>query len=129
MLIDTVAAYDQLLTRLDARGLDTRRLQLTIDIGHLHCLQELPISSKIRESAARLANVHIDDMKAGIHEHLMFGQGEIDFRPVIAALAEIRYDGLLSVELSRHSHEGPLAAQNAYDFLRPLIDWATRKST
>jgi hypothetical protein len=28
---------------------------------------------------------------------------------------------LLSVELSRHSHEGPLAARQAYDFLRPLL--------
>ena len=57
----------------------------------------------------------------GVHEHLMFGEGDIDFPPVIATLAEIRYDGLLSVELSRHSHEGPTAARRAYDFLRPLI--------
>jgi sugar phosphate isomerase/epimerase len=51
----------------------------------------------------------------------MFGEGEIDFPPVIAALAEIGYDGLLSVELSRHSHEGPEAARRAYNYLRPLI--------
>jgi sugar phosphate isomerase/epimerase len=63
-------------------------------------------------------------MRAGVHEHLKFGEGEIDFPPVIAALAEIRYDGLLSVELSRHSHEGPQAARHAYNFLRPLIQAA-----
>ncbi len=129
MLVDTLAAYNQLVTRLESGGVNTDRLGLTIDVGHLHCLQELPISSKIRESATQLANVHIEDMNAGIHEHLMFGEGQIDFPPVIAALAEIRYDGLLSVELSRHSHEGPLAAQKAYDFLRPMIDSVTTKST
>jgi L-ribulose-5-phosphate 3-epimerase len=60
-------------------------------------------------------------MRAGVHEHLMFGEGEIDFPPVIASLAEIGYSGLLSVELSRHSHEGPSAARRAYNFLRPLL--------
>jgi sugar phosphate isomerase/epimerase len=64
-------------------------------------------------------------MRAGVHEHLMFGEGEIDFPPVIAALAEIGYDGPFSVELSRHSHQGPQAAQQAYNFLRPLVEKAT----
>lgn len=70
---------------------------------------------------SRLANVHIEDMRAGVHEHLMFGEGEIDFPPVIAALAKIGYAGMVGVELSRHSHDGPKAAQRAYDFLRPLM--------
>jgi sugar phosphate isomerase/epimerase len=124
MLIDTLAAYDRLLSTLAAAQIDTTRLLLTIDIGHLHCQGELPIPAKIRKYAARLANVHIEDMRAGVHEHLMFGEGDIDFPPVIAALAEIDYDGLLSVELSRHSHEGPAAAERAYHFLQPLIESA-----
>jgi hypothetical protein len=32
---------------------------------------------------------------------------------------------MLSVELSRHSHEGPSAARQAYNFLRPLIEATT----
>jgi L-ribulose-5-phosphate 3-epimerase len=124
MLIDTVDRYNELLDRLAGKGIDMSRLGLTIDVGHLHCQGELPIAEKIRASAGRLENVHIEDMRAGVHEHLMFGDGEIDFPPVIAALAEIGYDGLLSVELSRHSHEGPEAARRAYNFLRPLIQAA-----
>ncbi len=54
----------------------------------------------------------------------MFGQGEIDFPPVIQALAASRYAGGVHVELSRHSHEAPEAAQRAYDFLAPLFDKA-----
>ncbi len=126
MFIDTLAAYDKLLSELAVRGIDSARLRLTIDIGHLHCLGEVPIPAKIGEYADRLANVHIEDMRPGVHEHLMFGEGEIDFPPVIAALAEIGYDGLLSVELSRHSHEGPAAAQRAYNFLRPLVETTIR---
>ena len=125
MLIDTIDRYNMLLSKLAEEGVNTSRLHLTIDIGHLHCQGELPIAEKIRASKERIVNVHIEDMRAGIHEHLMFGEGEIDFQPVIAALAEIGYDGLLSVELSRHSHEGPDAARRAYNFLRPLAQAAT----
>ena len=61
-------------------------------------------------------------MRAGIHEHLMFGEGEIDFPPVIAALAATGYTGGLHVELSRHSHAAVDAARRAFAFLAPLVE-------
>jgi L-ribulose-5-phosphate 3-epimerase len=122
MLVDTLARFAGLLEELPNSQIDLSGLRLTIDIGHLHCQGEVPIADRIRAWAGRLANVHIEDMCAGVHQHLMFGEGEIDFPPVVAALAEIGYSGLLSVELSRHSHEGPTAARRAYNYLRPLID-------
>jgi len=125
MLVDTLSRYAELLDHLVARGVDTARLGLTIDIGHLHCLGELPIAGQIHRWSERLLNVHIEDMRRGVHEHLMFGEGEIDFPPIIAALAKIGYAGLVSVELSRHSHEGPAAARQAYNFLKPLIRAST----
>ncbi len=124
MLIDTLDSYDHLLSALAAQDVDASGLKLTIDVGHLQCQGELPIAEKIERYRNHLANVHIEDMRAGVHEHLMFGDGEIDFPLVVAALANIRYDGLVSVELSRHSHEGPRAARHAYNYLRPLIDEA-----
>ena len=30
-----------------------------------------------------LWNVHIEDMRTGVHDHLMFGEGEIDFAEVL----------------------------------------------
>jgi sugar phosphate isomerase/epimerase len=121
MLIDTLSRYDDLLGELSAQRVETARLRLTIDIGHLHCQGELPIAEQIELRRDRLANVHIEDMRSNVHEHLMFGEGEIDFPPVIAALAKIGYAGLVGVELSRHSHEGPIAARRAYNYLRPLV--------
>jgi L-ribulose-5-phosphate 3-epimerase len=129
MLVDTVQCYDDLLGVLQTHHINAAPLGLTLDIGHLHCQGELPIEAKIEQYADRLATVHIEDMRAGIHEHLMFGEGEIDFRPVITALARIGYAGVVGVELSRHSHEGPQAARKAYDFLQPLIESATAGST
>ena len=116
MFIDTMERYGQLLDRIDSPS-----LRLTLDIGHLHCLGETPIAEQIRRWAPRICNVHLEDMRAGIHEHLMFGEGEIDFSPVIAALREINYRGGIHVELSRHSHDGPAAAMRAAEYLRPII--------
>ena len=124
MLVDTLARYGDLLEELAKQRIDTSRLALTIDIGHLHCQGEVPIAEHIRRWRDRLANVHIEDMRSGVHEHLMFGEGEIDFPPVIATLSQIGYSGLTSVELSRHSHEGPSVARRAYNYLRPLIQTA-----
>lgn len=117
MLVDTMDRFAELLVQLDSP-----RLRLTLDIGHLHCLGEFPLAAEIRRWGNRLVNVHIEDMREGLHEHLMFGDGEIQFAPVIAALAEVGYHGGLHVELSRHSHLGPVAAKHAFSFLKPLID-------
>jgi L-ribulose-5-phosphate 3-epimerase len=116
MFIDTMAAFEELLARIDAPN-----LRLTLDIGHLQCQNELPIPNVIRRWAPRLANVHIEDMRRGTHEHLMFGEGEIDFPPILHALAEIGYPSGVYVELSRHSHEGPRAARRAFECLRGMM--------
>ena len=116
MFIDTMARYEQLLQRIDAPC-----FKLTLDIGHLHCLGETPIADHIHRWAPRLVNVHIEDMKHGVHEHLLFGEGEIDYPPILRALRDINYSGGIHVELSRHSHLAPDASRRAYDFLTPLI--------
>lgn len=116
MLIDTMQSYAELL-----RLIDSPRFKLTLDVGHLHCLGEVPIAGIIRQWHDRLANVHIEDMRTGIHEHLLFGEGEIDFPPVLAELREIGYTGPINVELSRHSHMGPEVARRAFEFLSPLV--------
>ena len=117
MFIDTLARFEQLLARFDSPA-----LRLTLDIGHLHCLGETPIVEQIHHWSRRLVNVHIEDMRGGVHEHLLFGDGEIDFPPVLAALAECAYQGLVQVELSRHSHMAPEAALRALEFLNPLLN-------
>jgi L-ribulose-5-phosphate 3-epimerase len=116
MFIDRMERFEQLLSRFDPSS-----LKLTLDIGHLHCQGEVPIAVQIRRWSGRPVNVHIEDMRRGVHEHLMFGEGEIDFRPVIAELKAVGYRGLVQVELSRHSHVAPEVARRAFEFLQPLV--------
>ncbi|MFH8565879.1 sugar phosphate isomerase/epimerase family protein [Streptomyces sp. NPDC017988] len=93
-------------------------LGLTLDIGHCQCLEPLPPADCVRAVAPWLRHVQIEDMRRGVHEHLPFGDGEIDFPPVLAALAATGYQGLTVVELPRHSHAGPRLAADCLDFLR-----------
>jgi sugar phosphate isomerase/epimerase len=115
MVIDTMTRYDELRRRVDHPAFG-----LTIDIGHLHCLGETPIADQLTRWSERLWNVHIEDMRAGVHDHLMFGDGEIDFAAVMRALRAIGYAGGVHVELSRHSHDAVETARRALAFLRRM---------
>jgi L-ribulose-5-phosphate 3-epimerase len=90
---------------------------LTLDVGHVHCLGDGDAAKHIRRWHGKLWNVHIEDMRRGLHEHLMFGEGEMQFAPIIAALREVEYGGPLHVELSRHSHNAVEVARKAFEFL------------
>ncbi|MEQ9067427.1 MAG: TIM barrel protein, partial [Gimesia chilikensis] len=54
----------------------------------------------------------------GVHDHLRFGEGEIDFDDVFAGLRQIDYQGALHVELSRHSHMAPDILRESFAFLQ-----------
>ncbi len=113
MFIDTMERFDRL-----HEAVGHPQFGLTLDVGHLHCQGELPIASHIQRWRDWLWNVHIEDMRQGVHNHLMFSEGEMDFPPILAALREIDYRGGLHVELSRHSHDAVNTARRALAFLR-----------
>ncbi|MEV5356611.1 sugar phosphate isomerase/epimerase family protein [Streptomyces sp. NPDC052693] len=113
-LLATLADFHHLRRALG----DPEPLGLTLDIGHCQCLEPLPPADCVRAAAPWLRHVQIEDMRRGVHEHLPFGDGEIDFPPVLAALAATGYQGLTVVELPRHSHAGPHFAARSLPFLR-----------
>jgi sugar phosphate isomerase/epimerase len=112
MFLDTLASFAEFQSRFNHPCLG-----LTMDLGHLHCQREGPIDRLIAQWKDHLWNVHIEDMRVGVHDHLMFGDGEIDFTPVLKALSEADYRGGVHVELSRHSHDAVNIARAALTFL------------
>lgn len=114
MLVPDLAAWWRLRADLG----EPAGFGLTLDIGHCRCLEPKGIPECIADVAPHLVNVQIDDMVRGVHEHLEFGTGEIDFPPVLRALADGGYRGLVAVELPRHSHAAPAVARRSLAFLR-----------
>jgi sugar phosphate isomerase/epimerase len=113
MFIDTMDRFAALCDRVPHPAFG-----LTLDVGHLHCLGEMPVADHLRRWRGRLWNVHIEDMRRGIHDHLMFGEGEMAFGEVLGGLREIEYRGGVHVELSRHSHDAVETARRALAFLQ-----------
>lgn len=95
---------------------------LTLDVGHVHCLRDGTIADRVLEWGGRIANIHIEDMREDVHDHLMFGDGTIDFPPIFHALNRAGYRGGVHVELSRHGHMAAEAVRASAAFLKPLVD-------
>jgi L-ribulose-5-phosphate 3-epimerase len=95
-------------------------LGLTLDVGHVYCTEAEPVHLEIARvlREERLLHVQIEDMRGRRHEHLPFGEGEIDFPPIIRTLLEAGYEGYVGVELSRDSHRAAELASRSLVFLR-----------
>jgi sugar phosphate isomerase/epimerase len=124
MAIDTLARYGQLFERLGR----PEHLRLALDIGHMECMGEWPMADVLRPWADRVVNVHVDDMLACRHEHLPLGTGDVDFPPILTALAAGGYVGGLHIELPRQSHRWVETARQSAGFLMPLLPSRSRPS-
>jgi L-ribulose-5-phosphate 3-epimerase len=110
MFVERPTGYLELVRRLGARG---GELGLTLDVGHLLASRDLPVEGQIRTLAPHLVHVQLDDAPLGRHEHRMFGTGALELAPTLRALREIGFAGMAAVELSRDSHRGAAAAEEA----------------
>jgi sugar phosphate isomerase/epimerase len=113
MFLERPAGWLELRRRLGSAG---EALGLSLDVGHGLVTGDDPAEA-IREHAAELCHVALDDMPRGEHLHMMFGLGDLDLEGVLRALAEVGYGGMAAVELSRDSHRGPQAAAEAMGHL------------
>ncbi|WP_150955445.1 EboA domain-containing protein [Microbacterium testaceum] len=103
MLIETVADALALRARLGHPA----NLGLTVDLGHCVVVEPAGVVGALRAAGPLLRNVQADDMRAEAHEHLPFGEGELDLDAALQALREIDYRGVVAVELPRHAHAAP----------------------
>jgi len=112
MFIDTMTKFTHL-----HHDIAHPQFGLTLDVGHIHCLGDGSIAEHIRQWRDLLWNAHMEDMRRGVHEHLMFGEGDMDFGSIFQVLHEINYAGPVYVELPRHSHNAVEVARRSFEFL------------
>lgn len=89
------------------RALGGEAPALTLDVGHLYVEDEGDPVAVTAAHVPLLAQVHLEDMRRGVHEHLPPGDGDVDFAGVLGALRAGGYGGPVCFELSRGSHAAP----------------------
>ncbi|NOT02606.1 MAG: sugar phosphate isomerase/epimerase [Phycisphaerales bacterium] len=115
MFIERMSQFEKLHA-----AVDHPLLALTLDVGHVQCLADDGLIDHLKRWHHALVNIHLEDMRRGRHEHLFFGEGEINFTEVMNSLDLVGYRGPVHVELSRHSHDAPDVAARAYEFLSAI---------
>ena len=95
-------------------------VKLNFDIGHFFCVGEDP-AKLVYELSDYIEHFHLADISdSRIHDHLIPGQGAIDFEPVFNAMNEIGYHGFVTVELYPYQSNPIEAAKKAFDYLRDI---------
>lgn len=93
-------------------------LRLALDTGHCLVTGDRDPAAAVREMRGEIGTAAIEDMRRGRHEHLPFGEGEMDVAGVLAAFGDINFTNLVCVELSRESHRAHTMVFEALRFLR-----------
>ncbi|MFB9787654.1 EboA domain-containing protein [Microbacterium testaceum] len=122
MLVETVADALALRARLGHPA----NLGLTVDLGHCVVVEPAGVVGALRAAGGLLRNVQADDMLPAAHEHLPFGEGELDLDAALSTLREIDYAGVIAVELPRHAHAAPELARAS---MAALVAAAERTAT
>ena len=104
--VNTIADGVALMERLS-----TNNVKLLCDIFHMQ-IEEADLEQALLDAAGHVGHVHFVDSN-----RRPVGQGHIDFRPIIAALRKIGYEGYLSAEAFPWP-DGEAAAQRTIDAFR-----------
>lgn len=86
------------------------------DVGHGAVAGEDP-SAAVRLLGKHVSNLHLEDIQGTTHKHLMFGDGDIDFRSLFGTLREIGYAGDLTMDLYPFKDEWERAVRESGGFL------------
>ncbi|MEI8195117.1 MAG: sugar phosphate isomerase/epimerase family protein [Phycisphaerae bacterium] len=95
-------------------------LGANLDLGHSVVIGE-DIPTILQILKGRIWNCHIEDLPGRKHYHLIPGTGTLDWPALHAALAAIRYDRFLTVELYTYPDRPAEAAQESITFLRKVF--------
>ena len=113
LLIERFDQYLELVSRIDSP-----MIGLNFDVGHAYCVGEDP-QDWVAKMQPHTRHYHLEDIAATrVHQHLVPGQGAIDFPATIAAIEKTGYTGWLTVELYPYLDDPDKAAREAKQFLQ-----------
>lgn len=116
----------EMLDLIDAIGHPA--IGITFDTSHANVVR-LDIPAAIRDFGKFLIATHISDNNHSGDQHLMPGEGTIDWPSVMTAFADIGYHGMLNLEIPGERHPvlalRQLKIRHAYDVIHWLAGLAS----
>ena len=95
---------------------------INFDIGHFFCAGEKPAAA-FEKLFPWVGHVHIEDIAADrLHNHLIPGLGAINFTEMLAAMARLKYQGDISLELYPYTDNPCEAGRHGRIHLLPLLE-------
>ena len=91
-------------------GLQSKNIKLLLDLFHMN-IEEQNLAASIRLAGPAVGHIHLADSN-----RRAAGLGHMDFKPIIAALREINYQGYLSGEVHPLPHPDDAASQTIAAF-------------
>lgn len=81
-----------------------------------------PLSEYFEKLGEKVVQIHFIDAIASSEDHLIPGDGELDFKRIVAYLRRIKYNGYLSLELfSRYENEPDFSAEKGIEAIQDLL--------
>lgn len=114
-LVGGVAAAQKLIARLDHP-----LMGVNLDLGHAECEGE-DLAETIEALGPRIWNIHLEDIRARVHRHLVPGEGDIDFAKIRRALEKIGYARFITLELYPYKDDPGGAGSRGLAHLKPVF--------
>ena len=116
LLIEKMEQFLELM-----RHIDSPAVGLNFDIGHAYCVGDEP-AEFIPKMAAYIRHIHLEDIAATrVHQHLVPGDGAIDFAATLRAIRSIGYEGWVTIELYPYVENPDEAARRARQYILNLL--------
>lgn len=95
-------------------------LGVNLDIGHAY-ITDNDLNKVINELQDSLIYTHLEDISGKVHQHLLPGEGDINFEELIKSLEDIEYEGPLVFDLFGMEENQIEYAKKAYSYINTII--------
>ena len=93
-------------------------LAANLDLGHVFICDPQPLDS-IRQLGEKIIHGHISGMPAGMHDHVLMSEGDMDLPSYLHALQNIGFNNGLALDLYKYDYEA--VAKESIHYFHDLL--------
>jgi len=124
LLIETADQFLEFMQHIDSPAVG-----MNFDIGHAYCVKDDPATT-IPRVAQHIRHFHLEDIAATrVHQHMVPGDGAIDFAAALRAIRAMNYQGWVTIELYPYIDDPDRAARTAFERVQKLLAAASTTRT